>query len=47
VVENGEPVYSNFANGGGVRGLGLDAPLPPPEVSPQERDSILDLFKGN
>ena len=47
VVENGEPVYSNFANGGGVASLGLDAPLPPPEVTRQERDSILDLFKGN
>ena len=46
VVENGEPVFSNFADGSGVRSLGLSDPLPAPEVTPQERDSILDLFKG-
>lgn len=45
VIENGEPVYSNFADGSGVRSLGLSDPLPPPEVTPQERNSILDLFR--
>ncbi|MDY0329525.1 MAG: PBP1A family penicillin-binding protein [Thiomonas sp.] len=47
VVENGEPVFSNFANGAGVSSLGLDAAPPAPAVTPQERDSILDLFRGN
>ena len=46
VVENGEPVFSNFADGSGVRSLGLNDPLPAPEVTPQERDSILNLFKS-
>ncbi|MCE1162597.1 MAG: penicillin-binding protein 1A [Thiomonas sp.] len=46
VVENGEPVFSNFAEGSGVRSLGLNDPLPAPEVTPQERDSILNLFKS-
>ncbi|CUA94365.1 penicillin-binding protein 1A [Thiomonas bhubaneswarensis] len=47
VVENGEPVFSNFAAGSGVRSLGMDDPLPAPEVTPEERDSILNLFKSN
>ena len=46
VLENGEPVFSNFAEGSGVRSLGLNDPLPAPEVTPQERDSILNLFKS-
>ena len=46
VVENGEPVFSNFADGSGVRGLGLNSPLPPPEVSTEEKNSILNLFKN-
>ena len=46
VVENGEPIYSNFADGSGVRSLGLTDPAPPPDITPQERDSILNLFKS-
>lgn len=46
VIENGEPVYSNFANGSGVRSLGLSDPLPEPDITPEERNSILNLFKG-
>jgi len=45
VIENGEPVYSNFAGGAGVQALGLNDPAPDPEVTPQERNSILDLFR--
>jgi len=48
VVENGEPIFSNFADGAGVRSLGLSDAPPAPEVTPTERDSILDLFRrGN
>jgi penicillin-binding protein 1A len=46
VIENGEPIFNNFADGTGVRSLGLSDPLPAPEVTPEERNSILDLFKG-
>jgi penicillin-binding protein 1A len=45
VIENGEPVYSDFAGGAGVHALGLNEPAPAPEVTPQERNSILDLFR--
>ncbi len=44
-VENGEPVFSEFAGGAGVSSIGVTA-VPAP-VSSQERNSILDLFRAN
>lgn len=43
VVENGEPLFANFAGGAGVRELGVGDP--PAPVGPEERNAILDLFK--
>ncbi len=36
-------VYEEFAEGGGVRSVGLDQGVP--QVEPEERSSILDLFR--
>ncbi len=45
VLENGEPVFANFAGAAGVRALGLGDTPPPAPVDTQERNAILDLFK--
>jgi penicillin-binding protein 1A len=45
VLENGEPVFGNFAGAAGVRALGLGDTSPPAPVDTQERNAILDLFK--
>jgi penicillin-binding protein 1A len=37
-------VYEEFADGGGVRSVGLEQVVPQ-EVAPEERNSILDLFR--
>ena len=42
--EDGLWVYEEFANGGGVRSVGLDQ-LVPETTTPEERSSILDLFR--
>lgn len=40
---DGNWVYEEFAEGAGVRSVGMDQALP--RVAPQERSSILDLFR--
>ena len=42
--EDGLWVYDEFASGGGVRSVGLDQTVPRAS-SPEERNSILDLFR--
>jgi penicillin-binding protein 1A len=42
--EDGLWVYDEFASGGGVRSVGLDQTVPR-AASPEERNSILDLFR--
>jgi penicillin-binding protein 1A len=42
---NGEWYYDEFSGNGGVRSLGNDNTPVPQEASPEEKKSILDLFK--
>jgi penicillin-binding protein 1A len=43
--QGGTWAFEEFAGGAGVISLGLEDPLPPQPPSPEERSSILDLFK--
>ena len=44
VQQGGDWIYAEYANGGGVTGLGLEDKMPQPP-SDNERSSILDLFR--
>jgi len=43
--QGGTWTFEEFAGGAGVISLGLEDPLPPQAPSPEERSSILDLFR--
>jgi penicillin-binding protein 1A len=45
VLAGSEWVYDEYSHGRGVNDVGLDDRLPPGAPTPEERNSILDLFR--